>query len=119
MESIFANPLEELIEFGDMNRELERGQGPLLVSGCMDSQKAHLISELTKEIPWKLTFIMVFVLFLMGVSSIREFALPLMVGIVCGTYSSVCLTGSMWYLFNQKKEQKAAGERAAKTKKEK
>lgn len=49
MESIFANPLEELIEFGDMNRELERGQGPLLVSGCMDSQKAHLISELTKE----------------------------------------------------------------------
>lgn len=55
----------------------------------------------------------------MGVSSIREFALPLMVGIVCGTYSSVCLTGSMWYLFNQKKEQKAAGERAAKTKKEK
>lgn len=54
MESIFANPLEELIEFGDMNRELERGQGPLLVSGCMDSQKAHLISELTKEIPWKL-----------------------------------------------------------------
>ena len=54
MESIFANPLEELIEFGDMNRELERGQGPLLASGCMDSQKAHLISELTKEIPWKL-----------------------------------------------------------------
>lgn len=54
MESIFANPLEELIEFGDMNRDLERGQGPLLVSGCMDSQKAHLISELTKQIPWKL-----------------------------------------------------------------
>ena len=35
------------------------------------------------------TFVMVFVLFLLGVSSIREFALPLMVGIVCGTYSSV------------------------------
>ncbi len=52
--AFFANPLEELIEFGDMNRELERGQGPLLVSGCMDSQKAHLMSELTKEIPWKL-----------------------------------------------------------------
>ena len=37
------------------------------------------------------TFIMVFVLYVMGVSSIREFALPLMVGIVCGTYSSCLL----------------------------
>ena len=79
-----------------------------------------ITQTLTRSIYTSLTtFIMVFVLFLMGVSSIREFALPLMVGIVCGTYSSVCLTGSMWYLFNQKKEQKAAGERAAKTKKEK
>ncbi len=45
------------------------------------------------------TFIMVFVLFLLGVSSIREFALPLIVGIICGGYSSVCLAGSLWYTF--------------------
>lgn len=85
-----------------------------------DVVNLSISQTLTRSINTSLTtFIMVFVLFLMGVSSIREFALPLMVGIVCGTYSSVCLTGSMWYLFNQKKEQKAAGERAAKTKKEK
>ncbi len=51
------------------------------------------------------TFIMVFVLFLLGVSSIREFALPLMVGIVCGTYSSVCLVSAMWYVMNTKKKE--------------
>ena len=45
------------------------------------------------------TFVMVFMLFILGVSSIREFALPLIVGIVCGAYSSVCLTGAMWYTF--------------------
>lgn len=50
------------------------------------------------------TFIMVLVLYIMGVSSIREFALPLMVGIVCGTYSSVCLTGAMWYEMSRRKE---------------
>lgn len=50
------------------------------------------------------TFIMVLVLYIMGVSSIREFALPLMVGIVCGTYSSVCLTGAMWYEMSCRKE---------------
>ena len=50
------------------------------------------------------TFIMVLALYIMGVSSIREFALPLMVGIVCGTYSSVCLTGAMWYEMSRRKE---------------
>lgn len=50
------------------------------------------------------TFIMVLVLYIMGVSSIREFALPLMVGIVCGTYSSVCLTGAIWYEMSRRKE---------------
>lgn len=48
------------------------------------------------------TFVMVLVLYIMGVSSIREFALPLMVGIVCGTYSSVCITGSLWYSMRKK-----------------
>ncbi len=54
MAGIFANPLEELIEYQDMKRDLERGNGPLLVSGCMDSQKAHLLSELSDVTRWKL-----------------------------------------------------------------
>lgn len=45
------------------------------------------------------TFVMVAVLYVMGVTSIRDFALPLMVGIICGAYSSVCLAGSLWYVF--------------------
>ena len=45
------------------------------------------------------TFIMVACLYVLGVSSIKEFALPLMVGILCGTYSSICLAGAMWYIF--------------------
>ncbi len=48
------------------------------------------------------TFIMVAVLYVLGVTSIRDFALPLMVGIVCGTYSSICLAGSLWYVFRMK-----------------
>lgn len=48
------------------------------------------------------TFIMVVALYFFGVSSIKEFALPLMVGIVCGTYSSICLAGSMWFVFKNK-----------------
>ena len=58
---------------------------------------------LTRSIYTSLTtFVMVAVLFIMGVSSIREFALPLMVGIICGAYSSVCITGALWYVMKTK-----------------
>lgn len=53
------------------------------------------------------TFIMVAALYVLGVTSIREFALPIMVGIVCGAYSSVCLAGAMWYVFRTKFVKKA------------
>ena len=42
------------------------------------------------------TLVMVLILYIMGVAAIKEFALPLMVGIICGAYSSVCITGSLW-----------------------
>lgn len=53
------------------------------------------------------TFIMVAVLYILGVTSIRDFALPLMVGILCGAYSSVCLAGPMWYVLRTKFPPKA------------
>ena len=48
------------------------------------------------------TFITIFMVFLLGVSSIRSFAMPLMVGILCGAYSSVCITGALWYVLRTK-----------------
>lgn len=47
------------------------------------------------------TFFMVAALCIFGASSLVEFALPLMVGIVCGTFSSICLTGPIWYLLRK------------------
>lgn len=52
------------------------------------------------------TLVMVFFLFILGVSSIREFALPLMVGIICGGYSSVCVTGALWYVLKTRQAKK-------------
>lgn len=52
------------------------------------------------------TFIMVAVLYILGVTSIREFALPLMVGIVCGAYSSVCIAGALWFILRTRFEVK-------------
>ena len=73
-----------------------------LVNGC-------ITKTLTRSIYTSLTtFIMVAVLYVMGVSSIKEFALPLMVGIICGAYSSVCITGALWYVMKKASEKKAA-----------
>lgn len=95
----------------------------LAVQGRQDLKELvnnSITQTFTRSINTSLTtFIMVFVLYLMGVSSIREFALPLMVGIVCGTYSSVCITGALWYVMTtgKQKKEKAAMEQAAAEKK--
>ena len=56
---------------------------------------------------------MVFILFIMGVPSIREFALPIMVGIVAGTYSSVFLSSIFWYYFSNSQDKRLAAQREA------
>lgn len=48
------------------------------------------------------TFVMVFVMYIIGVDSIKDFTLPLMVGVICGTYSSICVAGMLWYLIQGK-----------------
>lgn len=47
------------------------------------------------------TFFMVAALCIFGATSLVEFAMPLMVGIICGTFSSICLTGPIWYLLRK------------------
>ena len=66
-----------------------------------------ITQTLTRSIYTTLTtFVMVFMIFIMGVSSIREFTLPLMTGMIAGAFSSVFLTGSLWYVLKGKKSDK-------------
>ncbi len=79
-----------------------------------DAELKELVNDsitqtLTRSIYTNLTtFVMVFVLYIMGVSSIRDFALPLMVGIFAGAYSSVGITGSLWYVMRTKVKKSTA-----------
>ena len=64
---------------------------------------ASITQTLTRSIYTSFTtFVMVAVLYIMGVSSIREFAASLMVGVLVGAYSSVCITGALWYVMKKK-----------------
>lgn len=54
MGEIFANPLTELAEYTEMKRDLEQGNGPIQVSGVTDSQKVHVMYELSAAKAWRL-----------------------------------------------------------------
>lgn len=79
-----------------------------------------ITNTLTRSINTSLTtFIMLAVLYIFGVATIREFALPLMVGIIAGAFSSVFLTGNMWIIFRAAKEKHQAKSAAREAEKEK
>lgn len=52
------------------------------------------------------TFVMVVMLAVFGVDTIREFAVPLLAGIIAGAWSSVCITGGLWYVLEKRTEKK-------------
>ena len=54
MAEVFANPLVDLAEYTDMKQDLDQGKGPVQISGVTDSQKVHVMHELSKDNPWQL-----------------------------------------------------------------
>ncbi len=49
------------------------------------------------------TMLPIIFLLILGVDSLRNFALPIMVGVISGCYSSVCVAGPLWNLLKGKK----------------
>ncbi len=104
-----------IVIFDRIRENLKNNQ---LVKQGMDVVVNTSISQtLTRSINTSLTsFITIFILYLIGVASIKEFTLTLMCGIVFGAYSSVCITGPVWYFMKKHGEKKKA-ESKKKTKK--
>ena len=66
---------------------------------------ASIHQTLSRSVNTTLTTLFAIVLLVVfGVDSIRNFALPVCVGVICGCYSSVCISGPMWNLFESKKK---------------
>ncbi len=101
MLTIVGYSINATIVIFDRIREEMQLQGR--ITDLADLVNKSITQTLTRSIYTSLTtFVMIAVLFVMGVSSIREFAAPLMVGVVCGGYSSVCVTGALWYVMKTK-----------------
>lgn len=89
-----------IVIFDRIREHLAGGKGK---GDLKEVVNGSITQTLTRSIYTSLTtFVMVAALYVFGVTSIREFALPLMAGIICGAYSSVCITGALWYLMKTK-----------------
>lgn len=89
-----------IVIFDRIRENLGGKRNPEALAEVVDNS---ITQTLTRSINTSLTtFIMVLVLAILGVESVRDFAIPLMAGIVCGAYSSVCITGTLWYAIKVK-----------------
>ncbi|NCB91316.1 MAG: protein translocase subunit SecD [Clostridia bacterium] len=101
MLTIVGYSINATIVIFDRIRENIKGMGKK--QDLAEVVNLSITQTLTRSIYTSLTtFITIFVLYILGVASIREFALPIMVGIICGAYSSVCITGPLWYTLRMK-----------------
>lgn len=99
MLTIVGYSVNDTIVIFDRIRENMHGLKNQDAESLAEIANKSLTQTLSRSINTSITtFIMVLLLFIMGVSSIREFALPLMVGLLCGSYSSIFIATELWYV---------------------
>ncbi|WP_456089384.1 protein translocase subunit SecD [Oribacterium parvum] len=105
-----------IVVFDRIRENIQKGE--VKKKGLEFAVNEAISNTLTRSINTSITtFITVFCLFLFGVSSIRDFSMPLMVGIVSGAWSSVCIAGPLWYDFvnmSKKRKEKLSAEKGKK-----
>ena len=105
-----------IVVFDRIRENIQKGE--VKKKGLEFAVNEAISNTLTRSINTSITtFITVFCLFLFGVSSIRDFSMPLMVGIVSGAWSSVCIAGPLWYDFvnmSKKRKEKLTAEKSKK-----
>lgn len=107
MLTILGYSINDTIVTFDRIRENLRSKARVTESELKEIANRSITQTLSRSINTSVTtFVMVLLLYILGVASIREFALPLMVGVISGTYSSICIATELW--FEMKIRQKAS-----------
>lgn len=97
---IFDRMREELKLANQQNLKIDNNQ--IANISVKDSLMRSILTGLT-------TFVMIFMITVIGVADIREFAFPIMIGILAGFYSSVFITPGLWAIaYKPKKRKKLA-----------
>lgn len=99
MLTIIGYSINDTIVIFDRIRENMHGMRKTDRETLSEVANRSLTQTLARSINTSITtFIMVFLLYILGVSNIRDFALPMIVGLLCGSYSSICIATQLWYV---------------------
>ncbi len=117
MLTILGYSINDTIVTFDRIRENMKSRVKVTQSELAEIANKSITQTLSRSINTSVTtFVMVLLLYILGVASIKEFALPLMIGVISGTYSSICIATELW--FEMKIRQKSSAKtKKAKTKK--
>lgn len=97
--TIVGYSINDTIVIFDRIRENMQGMKKQTPETLAEVANRSLTQTLSRSLNTSITtIIMVLLLFILGVSSIREFALPLMIGLISGTYSSIFIAAALWYV---------------------
>ncbi|MBO5371570.1 MAG: protein translocase subunit SecD [Lachnospiraceae bacterium] len=103
MLTIIGYSINDTIVIFDRIRENIKAKQIRNSSDLAEIANVSLSQTLSRSINTSITtFIMVFMLWLLGVATIRDFSLPLMVGLISGSYSSICIATQLWFVFKRK-----------------
>ena len=90
---------DTIVIFDRIRENLALKTGKQTAEELREIANKSLTQTLSRSINTSITtFIMVVMLYILGVASIRDFSLPLMAGLVCGAYSSICIATELWYV---------------------
>lgn len=90
---------DTIVIFDRIRENLGKTAGKRTKESLAEIANKSLTQTLSRSINTSITtFVMVFMLYILGVPSIREFSLPLMAGLLCGAYSSICIATELWYV---------------------
>ena len=90
---------DTIVIFDRIRENLALKTGKQTAEDLKEIANKSLTQTLSRSINTSITtFIMVVMLYILGVASIRDFSLPLMAGLVCGAYSSICIATELWYV---------------------
>ena len=103
MLTIIGYSINDTIVIFDRIRENMKQKKVKDTAGLREVANISLTQTLSRSINTSITtFVMVFMLWLLGVATIRDFSLPLMVGLISGSYSSICIATQLWYVLKRR-----------------
>ncbi len=117
MLTILGYSINDTIVTFDRIRENLSGKVRVTETELKEIANKSITQTLSRSVNTSITtFVMVLLLFILGVTSIREFALPLMIGVVSGTYSSICIATELWFemKIHQRSSAKDSGKKKSK-----